>query len=276
MTNCAGPIDVAHIVPFSLNKKDKREHFFNLLKLLWAPRIGKWQSPLGNGTEFIENLLCFAPSVHRYHAAGLFGLQPIEASSDGKSLKLKFWWLPQRTTPSSNMTDITDFSLIDIIGDVFVEDELQLKDIKICNGSDGHIIRSGDVIELSTPDPENLPLPNWDLLEMQWILQRLTALSGAAAVPDADLDDDDDEPAGRASFWYSEVEEDDIIDEGLHEWREEGHDEEAADKEWRSGIDNWIDAQPISPTNASRYGTDMPSPVGKATPANDSKLVKGF
>ncbi|KGY15229.1 hypothetical protein PABG_11805 [Paracoccidioides brasiliensis Pb03] len=105
----------------------------------------------------------------------------IEASSDGKSLKLKFHWLPPRTTPSTNMTDITDFSLIGnrLIGDVLVDEELRLGDIKICNGRDGHIIRSGDVIELFH-DPEKLPLPNWNLMEMQWVLQRLTVLGGAA------------------------------------------------------------------------------------------------
>ncbi|KGQ01941.1 hypothetical protein PAAG_11332 [Paracoccidioides lutzii Pb01] len=146
------------------------------------------------------------------------------------------------------MTDITDFSLIDnrLIGDVLddekiVDEELKLEDIKICNGGDGRIIRSGDVIELSTHDPENLPLPNWDLMEIQWVLQRLTTLSGAAALLDAGLDDDESEYP--ASFGCSEIEEDGIIDEGLHETREERHDEEDADEEWRSGINNWIDAR---------------------------------
>ncbi|KAJ5956808.1 hypothetical protein N7501_011087 [Penicillium viridicatum] len=43
-------------------------------------------------------------------------------------------------------------------------------------------------------DDESLPLPSWDLLQMQWILHRISALSGAANVPmkpwDCDSEDE--------------------------------------------------------------------------------------
>ncbi|ODH19869.1 hypothetical protein ACO22_06073 [Paracoccidioides brasiliensis] len=114
------------------------------------------------------------------------------------------------------MTDITDFSLIGnrLIGDVLADEELRLEDIKICNGRDGHIIRSGPTTSDST----------W------W----------SRALPDAGLDDDESEDP--ASFGYTEIEGDGITDKGLHETREERHDEEDADEEWRSRINNWIDA----------------------------------
>jgi hypothetical protein len=53
-------------------------------------------------------------------------------------------------------------------------------------------IQSGDIFILTTDDPDNKPLPNWELLEMQWFLQRVTAMSGAARTPNIDLNDDDD------------------------------------------------------------------------------------
>jgi hypothetical protein len=40
---------------------------------------------------------------------------------------------------------------------------------------------SGDLVIFQTKDPENLPLPSWDLLQMQWILNRIGAISGAAS-----------------------------------------------------------------------------------------------
>jgi len=52
-------------------------------------------------------------------------------------------------------------------------------------------IRSGEILTLTTKDPDELPLPSVELLEMQWFLQRLVGMSGAARWPTLDLDDDD-------------------------------------------------------------------------------------
>jgi hypothetical protein len=41
----------------------------------------------------------------------------------------------------------------------------------LVNVDTGHRISSGDEIVLTTTDPEALPLPNFKILEMQWILQ---------------------------------------------------------------------------------------------------------
>ncbi|QKX56916.1 uncharacterized protein TRUGW13939_04024 [Talaromyces rugulosus] len=49
--------------------------------------------------------------------------------------------------------------------------------------------------------PETMPLPNWDILEMQWFLQRAAAMSGVA-----DIDNDeneDDEISGLADRYAS-------------------------------------------------------------------------
>jgi hypothetical protein len=53
-------------------------------------------------------------------------------------------------------------------------------------------IESGDIFTLTTDNPRKRPLPSLELLEMQWILQRITAMSGAAGTPELDWDDDDD------------------------------------------------------------------------------------
>jgi hypothetical protein len=54
-------------------------------------------------------------------------------------------------------------------------------------------IRSGDVFTLTTDDPQARPLPHWDLMEMQWMLQRLVGISGAADWPELDLSEEDDD-----------------------------------------------------------------------------------
>jgi hypothetical protein len=52
-------------------------------------------------------------------------------------------------------------------------------------------IRSGQVFSFKTTEPEGQPLPSWELLEMQWYLHRLVAMSGAAGWPILEWDDDD-------------------------------------------------------------------------------------
>jgi hypothetical protein len=52
-------------------------------------------------------------------------------------------------------------------------------------------IHSGDTFTFTTKDPKKLPLPSLELLEMQWVLQRLVGMSGAAGWPSLDMFDDD-------------------------------------------------------------------------------------
>jgi hypothetical protein len=54
-------------------------------------------------------------------------------------------------------------------------------------------ICSGCEIEIRTDDPTNNPLPSIELLHMQWVLNRLTAISGAADIDEQALDDSDEE-----------------------------------------------------------------------------------
>ncbi|OAL69989.1 hypothetical protein A7D00_6028 [Trichophyton violaceum] len=225
VTKSAGPIDAAHLFPVSLNKSDDRANFFSLLKNLWAQRIGKWEGRFKNGTEFVENEVSFSPSLHRYHAKGLFALQPIEATSDGRSLKLGFYWLNKRQVErSKEMVDLMDIPAL--------AHDFRPKDIAICSSRDEHIIRSGEVIELITKDPEKLPLPDWHILEMQWVLQRLVALKGAADIPDAVHDDSNDSDWEESTCYrYDEMEEDNDSSEEYDE-HEEG---------WRHArIDDWV------------------------------------
>ncbi|EGC42042.1 conserved hypothetical protein [Histoplasma capsulatum var. duboisii H88] len=209
VTKFEGPMDACHIVPFSLNQQSSRASFFELLRILWPRRFEKWQSIVNSGTEFIGNMLTLSPTLHRCHSVGLFGLQPVEASSDGKSMKLKFFWLAQRDTSSNFMTDITAIPPF--------PDNVQLKGIQVCNVQDGHLIKSGEIIELMTADPANKPLPDWDLLELQWVMQRLTALRGAADIFDS-VHSESDKYLEMEVFTEksSAVEEQDTIEGSFH------------------------------------------------------------
>lgn len=59
-------------------------------------------------------------------------------------------------------------------------------------------ISTGSRIVLETTDPVRLPLPDADLLELHWVLQRVAAMAGNAEPRDDkyDTDDEDDEMFG--------------------------------------------------------------------------------
>ncbi|KKZ60914.1 hypothetical protein EMCG_00675 [[Emmonsia] crescens] len=212
-------IDVAHIFPFSMGRSEMETGtFWDLLQIFWSQeRINGWRDAiLRHGTETPENLMCFSPTLHRCHASGRFALQPIKMSEDEKQLTLRFYWLPRKSSLPA-MNSIQDRPHIaDNIAEL-------PRDLKVFNVITERKICSGDEIVLETPDPKNLPLPDIRLLDMQWVLQRLMALSGGAEAEDYDLNDDDDDcvdPVGIESDESSQISENDYC--GIERWISSG------------------------------------------------------
>ncbi|KAL4921043.1 hypothetical protein BDW62DRAFT_154146 [Aspergillus aurantiobrunneus] len=106
-------------------------------------------------------------------------LKPKELSADEKRLTVEIFCLPEgkyvrrqlRHPPASPTNTSTSAR------------GTWLDDIQT-----GQRIQSGDVVVFTTSNPKDLPLPSIDLLQMQWTLHRLTALSGAADASDDELD----------------------------------------------------------------------------------------
>jgi hypothetical protein len=128
------------------------------------------------------------PSVHKYHEKALIAFQPIALTQDKKQLTIKLWWLP-RFIRSANVS-LTDSPNIPT-GMGYRQGEKH-KTVLV-NVDTGERISSGDEIHLSTTDPEALPLPNFQILEMQWVLQCVAAMSAAAEPQDQPYHEDDDD-----------------------------------------------------------------------------------
>ena len=147
--------------------------------------LPKSQNP-HTGVESCFNLISLCPNAHNYWTRGLFALKPLELSSDRRKLDLQFFWQPQAkfkvdervnllTEPSSSR----GLNFVDKCG---LSYDLN-RPVPI---------RSGDTFTLTTDDPESRPLPSIDLLDMQWVLQRVVAMSGAAEWSWIEVDDDSD------------------------------------------------------------------------------------
>jgi len=120
---------------------------------------------------------------------GLIALKPLELSPDRKELTVQFFWqVPGKYEIDSRvdlLAEPTSSEGLDLIGDGYFLSCIE------GDGTTRHDIRSGEVFTFTTKDPQNLPLPGLELLEMQWFLQRLVGMSGAAEWPILDLDDDE-------------------------------------------------------------------------------------
>jgi hypothetical protein len=152
--------------------------------MFWsARRVQEWRNEIhrdpqnpGTGTEGCFNLLCLAPSAHDWWNRGLFALRPVDRSEDGTRLTFQFFWQPQYShTRKSN---------VDLLMEPLLSRGLtRVNNYRLVHSEDredGLVppIRSGDMFTLTTDDPDKKPLPSFRLLELQWILQRITAMSG--------------------------------------------------------------------------------------------------
>ncbi|KAF2194206.1 hypothetical protein K469DRAFT_744878 [Zopfia rhizophila CBS 207.26] len=190
LTKSGEPNEVAHIYLFSMRNEDdtiKREgSFWGILRMFWSKeRVDAWYNaifPLG--TEVCQNLICLCPNAYAYWEKAYFALKPIRMSDDKKRLDIQFFWLssnPHVHVPEVNILQVPSLSALDQGPNL----------AKLFNHETNMPICSGYEISLETDDPVSRPLPDFRLLEMQWFLHRVTAMSGAAE-PQDDLHDDDD------------------------------------------------------------------------------------
>jgi hypothetical protein len=189
----------AHIFPCSLLDLEipyTIPKFWTLLHIFWdEARVEKWKTTIlpnsqnpDIGVERCLNLIPLSPNAHDMWKRGLFALKPLELSHDRTKLTVQFFWQVPGNYQFGSLVDLltepASSKGLDFVGD---GDFL----CRFENDISSPRIRSGEIFTFTTRDPENLPLPSLELLEMQWILQRLVGMSGAAEWPTFTEDDDD-------------------------------------------------------------------------------------
>jgi hypothetical protein len=181
---------------YSDDENGPRHMFWSQLRAFWSEeKVTAWEAKLfpqgicEKGNEEVYNLILLAPTVHEVWGQGLFALKPISESDDKKTLKVQFFWQEKQRGPLSRMslmnTPISTEGLQQTTGAHGGHTWLFDKN--------GKKIQSGDCFELQTDDPIQKPLPNFELLELQWFLQRIQGMAGAVDVdweawPDMDSD----------------------------------------------------------------------------------------
>ena len=166
------------------------------LAVFWGKdQINKWKNTIfpdsqnpDIGVERCFNLISLSQQAHAMWNDGLFALKPLNLSRDQKTLTVQFFWqVPGNYEIDSEVDLLTEPQSsegLELVGDGYHLTRVQ-------NDGSTPRIRSGETFTFTTKDPKNLPLPSLELLEMQWVLQRLVGMCGAAEWPSLDDIDDD-------------------------------------------------------------------------------------
>lgn len=179
-------MEVAHIYPYSMNTIPDDGLFWKHLSTFWSQeKIDTWKNAIftENSTEIVENVVTLCPNAHVFWTNAVFALKPLDVSEDGKSMDVQFFWLRQYCRlPSTALTTPPQLP----------SNEAPVNNIGLFNHKTRREICSGDIITLRTDDPHKRPLPSKELLEMQWVLHRLSALTGGAEAAFDHFDPDND------------------------------------------------------------------------------------
>jgi len=203
--------EAAHIFPYCMldprrptKQNESKPDFWESLELFWdKDRIDKWRKKIfpdsenpNVGVDRCFNLLFLSRDAHDMWNRGLFALKPLNLSPNQKELTVQIFLQPPGKYEAGDRIDLltkpTSTKGLAVVGDGFDLHRLQ---------DDGSSVRicSGDVFTITTTDPEKMPLPSVELLEMQWHLQRLVGMSGAAGW--SNLDDSDDDSIDDGDCW---------------------------------------------------------------------------
>ena len=205
------PIQICHIYPRSLLSENRTgvlqaavPPFWSLLRLFFdKDKIDQWHSEIfrnpnqpDKGVETCENLMCLTPQLHTYWGMGKCAFRPVWKSDT--ELELEYHWLPK---PPHGHRD-------NILLSQQPQSTQGLRDSggSILTTSDFTPLCSGQRFTLQTEDPENLPLPSFALLDMQWKLNQMVSLSAAGEAPDLEEDRDDGDVSPVPAFDRGSIE----------------------------------------------------------------------
>ena len=158
-------------------------------------------------TESPKNLISLSHQIHFWWDKAKFGFKPLRKVKNG--VVLQFHWFRQPLLKPK-----------EIIGEDFLqqafEGNTKIWGERLAHRKSGYPVKTGQVFTITAEREEDVP--DWELLELQWNLLRVAAMSGAANVPDSYYLESDDESEGGLGVWGQEEEE----EEEVSCWEDEG------------------------------------------------------
>ncbi|KAL2886981.1 hypothetical protein HOO65_050102 [Ceratocystis lukuohia] len=164
------PVEVCHIVPSSINGQ-KLATFKEFVRGFCPDLLPRVQQLFpGTDTDIAENLMCLTPTLHAFWGAGLFALEPVSSSSD--FVTVRFWWMD----------------------DLFRQISVRLPRPgpayrQFYYSHNGLEILTGDILKFRSHG--RIPAPDFTLLKVQYLMQIMGVLCGAAEPDEDELEEED-------------------------------------------------------------------------------------
>ena len=198
LTNMPDP-EVCHIFPHNMlsSNDPQKSHditrFWQLLGIFWGEeQVETWKRRIfpfhdnpNTGIDAVFNLICLDSRAHRLWNEGAFALRPLDESDEYK-LEVEFVWQTRYKLRSSSNVDLLKVPASSqglyhspVPSNSAAEKTLHWVDYNHPRFPT-HTLVSGTRFTFTTTDPVNRPLPSKELLNMQWALQRVTAMAAAA------------------------------------------------------------------------------------------------
>lgn len=128
----------------------------------------------------VENYILLTAEAHVYWEELLFALEPLYLSNDRRTMLLKFYWLCPGKVENVQLS--TAVLPEDTDEEFLVEPPSLSSDI-----AQEASIPPGQIITLTTEDPDAMPLPDPRILRLQWLLHRTLALAKAAGYQEEEV-----------------------------------------------------------------------------------------
>lgn len=176
-----------------------------MLYTFWSEeKVDAWTHINQQMAESVANTIAMTSSVHDFWDRALFALKPVSVNDEKTQMTLKFYWL----TPTGRLPVNSSLSLPAILPDNYIippidmpgnlksggweHPDFQGPNLRLYSADTDSLIVSGDEIRITTDNPVDLPLPDWEFVSLQWTLHRLAALCAAAGYqPDIEYGDED-------------------------------------------------------------------------------------
>lgn len=171
-----------HIFPFSAIKRRGllSDALQSILGMFWTSARGaRLQALITDNAHILDtakNMICLTPTLHSWWANAYFALEPYEQLPNGVRIRLRWLkktaFVPWQAMPEPR-TDPRDY--LNWPGE-------QEGILGIVDFESGHPLIDGSLFDLVSDDVDTQV--SWDLIEIQWDLLRMAALSGAGEVAD--------------------------------------------------------------------------------------------
>lgn len=121
---------------------------------------------------------------------GFLAFRPLGYHDEMRKLDIQVFWQPNQGHRLNDRIPITKKAISS--GGLALTSRFDgVLTRRIAVGDEAEFVKSGHIFTLRTHDPIDHPLPSKELLEMQWYLNRVVSLSGAAGTAEFEVDSDD-------------------------------------------------------------------------------------